>query len=237
MIKLCSFDVWNTLLNLNLMLKLFGKSLSELTGKSFENISEEIMRVRRDIKRLRGECKISAENILDYSQKLLAEKLQIDSELVKRATAKAVLKMDKNIVFEETLNMLRKLREKNLRIIIIGNVMFWPSPYTRLILERFHVADYIDKQFYSDELKAYKPMKEIFLKPLKYFSIKPIEAIHVGDTREEDYIGALNAGLYAAWINPHGRFKKANEKGYVIASLENVPEILKEINKMSSYPQ
>jgi len=41
MIKLCSFDVWNTLLNLNLMLKLFGKSLSELTGKSFEHFGRD----------------------------------------------------------------------------------------------------------------------------------------------------------------------------------------------------
>jgi putative hydrolase of the HAD superfamily len=230
MIRLISFDVWNTLLDINLMLKALGKALAEIIETEEKDVFEKIMNARRQIKEQRKNKIGIPERALEESQELLAKILGVDVEIVKRAAAKAVLNVDSKIVLDDVKETLKSLKEQNYTIITLGNVMFWPSSYTRLILEKFDLADYIDKQFYSDELKAYKPMKEVFLKPLRYFKVSPSEAVHVGDTKAEDFEGALSSGLYAIWINPNAQtVEKIAEKGFVIRSLRDVLNVLDEM--------
>jgi len=229
MIRLISFDVWNTLLDINLMLKALGKAIAEIIEIGEKDVFEKIMNARRQIKEQRKNKIGIPERALEESQELLAKILGVDVEIVKRAAAKAVLNVDSKIVLDGVKETLKSLKEQNYTVITLGNVMFWPSSYTRLILEKFGLANYIDKQFYSDELKAYKPMKEVFLKPLKYFKVSPSEAVHVGDTKAEDFEGALSSGLYAIWINPEEDVKKISEKGFVVRNVRDVLTVLEEL--------
>ena len=231
MIRLCSFDVWNTLLDLDEMLKLFAESLSELMNISDKEIFRRLMNVRGRIKEERKKGVVPATEVLEYSQNLLAQSLGVDVEIVKRAAAKATLKTNERIILRGVKETLRNLKERGFRIVALGNVMLWPSAYSRMILEAEGISDYIDKQFYSDELNTYKPMRDMFLKPLKEFSIKPYEAIHVGDTKAEDYEGALKAGLYAAWISPKSEMKRISERGFVIPSISEMEKVLEEIER------
>ncbi len=226
--KLVSFDVWNTLLDINVMLEELTKALAELTKREYKEVFEKVIEARGEIKKLRKSKRGNPEKALEESQEILAKKLDCDVEIVKRAAAKATLRVDERIVIEGAVEGLKAAKERGLIIITAGNVMFWPSAYTRLILERFGLADFIDKQFYSDELKAYKPMKEVFLKPLEYFGVKPEEALHIGDTYAEDFEGALNAGLWAVWINPDAeKVERIAEKGFVVRNAGELGEVLK----------
>lgn len=229
MIRLISFDVWNTLLDINLMLKALGKALAEIIEIEEKDVFEKIVNARKQIKEQRKNKIGIPERALEESQELLAEILGVDVEIVKRAAAKAVLNVDSKIVLDGVKETLKSLKEQNYTIITLGNVMFWPSSYTRLILEKFGLANYIDKQFYSDELKAYKPMKEVFLKPLRYFKVSPNEAVHVGDTKAEDFEGALSSGLYAIWINPEEDVKKISERGFVVRNVRDILIVLEEL--------
>lgn len=47
----------------------------------------------------------------------------------------------------------------------------------------------------GEDVKAYKPRKEIYLKALEMAGCKPEEVIHVGDDLEGDVEGAQNAGI------------------------------------------
>ncbi len=222
--KLVSFDVWNTLLDINVMLEELTRALAELTEKE---VSEKVMEARGEIKGLRKSKRGNPEKALEESQEILAKKLGCDVEIIKRAAAKATLRVDERIVIKGAIEGLKAAKERSLIIITTGNVMFWPSAYTRLILERFGLADFIDKQFYSDELKAYKPMREVFLKPLEYFGVKPEEALHIGDTYAEDFEGALNAGLWAVWVNPDAeKVERIAEKGFVVRNAGELGEVL-----------
>ena len=228
--KLVSFDVWNTLLDINVMLEELTKALAELTKKTHKEIFEKVMEARGEIKELRKSKRGNPEKALEESQEILAKKLGADVEIVKRAAAKATLRVGERIVIKGAVEGLKAAKERGLIIITTGNVMFWPSAYTRLILERFGLADFIDKQFYSDELKAYKPMREVFLKPLEYFRVNPEEALHMGDTYAEDFEGALSAGLWAVWINPDAeKVERIAEKGFVVRNAGELGEVLEKI--------
>jgi len=225
--KLISFDVWNTLLSLKVMIEELQRCLVEFARINAEEASQAIFEVRKEIKKERKEGKSDPDRILEVSQELLANRIGKDVEVVKRAVAKATLNVDKEVVIEGARDTLRRVRDLGLISITIGNVMFWPSSYTRLLLEKYQLADYIDRQFYSDELRVYKPMKKVFLEPLRYFRVSPEEALHIGDTRSEDFEGALNAGLYAVWINPKAtRIEKIDERGFMVGNVNGLLEVL-----------
>ncbi len=223
-VKMISFDVWGTILNLDLMLKSFIDSLNELIGG---DVSEDVIIVRRRIKELRKDFEIEPGRDFELSQKLLAERLNLEIDVIRRAAAKAVLKIDESMVMDGVHQVLRFIEDNGLRSVIIGNVMFWPSSYTRLILERFRLAEYFDRQYYSDEVGAYKPMKEIFLKPLSEFGVSPYEVVHVGDSFFEDFRGALDAGLHAVLISRRSRSETLGEMGFVIEDIRELITLLK----------
>ncbi|USH00807.1 HAD family hydrolase [Thermococcus argininiproducens] len=224
--RLVSLDVWNTLLDINLMLESLVKALSEILKIPEEETMKKVIKTREKIKEIRKSQSGDPEKALEESQELLAKVFNVDVEIIKRATTKATLNVDENIILPGVKDTLKELRGKYI-ITTTGNVMFWSSAYTRLILERFGLAEYITKQFYSDEIKAYKPMKEAFLAPLNYFNISPAEAIHIGDTKAEDFEGALNAGLYACWINKDAeKVERIHERGFMVKSIEDLLEIL-----------
>ncbi|WP_461866793.1 HAD family hydrolase [Thermococcus sp.] len=228
--KLVSFDVWNTLLDINLMLDEIAIAIAKISGQCIADVTLAIMNARAEIKELRKEKKGNPERALEESQELLAEILGVDVEIIKRAASQAVLNVNRDIVMEGALETLQQVKSKGYTTITVGNVMFWPSTYTRLILERFGLAEFIDKQFYSDEVKAYKPMREFFEKALSYFKVKPEEAIHVGDTKAEDFEGALKAGMWAVWINPDAEgVKRIHERGFEVPSVEGLLEVLERI--------
>ncbi|HIH73516.1 MAG TPA: HAD family hydrolase, partial [Thermococcaceae archaeon] len=53
MIRLISFDVWNTLLDINVMIESLVKALSELLGVPEDNIMEIVLKTREEIKKIR----------------------------------------------------------------------------------------------------------------------------------------------------------------------------------------
>jgi len=206
------------------MLTSFINSLNELIG---EDASTYVMEVREHIKELRRKFELKPGRDFELSQELLAEKLNAEIDVIKRAAAKATLRIDESIVIGGVDQVLRFVEENGLKSIIIGNVMFWPSSYTRLILEKFKLARYFDRQYYSDEVEAYKPMKEIFLKPLSEFGISPSEAVHVGDSFFEDFKGALDAGFHAVLISQRSKPEILHERGFVIENIRGLITLLK----------
>lgn len=232
MIRLVSFDVWNTLLDINVMLDTMAVELSKLMKTCIVDVVEGMLFTRERIKGMRARGEGDPKRALEESQELLAELLGIDVELVKRAAARAVLNVGDEIVLPGAKGALQGVKKRNLKVTVTGNVMFWPGSYTRLLLERFGLMDFIDKTFFADEVGAFKPLPEMFRKPLETFGVKPEEAIHIGDTYAEDFEGALKAGLWAVWINPEaGEIRKLNERGFEVPSVEAILDVLEKISE------
>ena len=232
--KLVSFDVWNTLLDIEVMLDALTVELTKLMGACILDVAEGIMLTRERIKAMRARGEGDPRRALEESQGMLAELLGIDVELVKRAGARAVLRVDEEIVLPGAKKALEGVKRKGLKVTVTGNVMFWPGSYTRLLLERFGLMNYIDKTFFADEVGAFKPLPEMFRKPLETFNVKPEEAIHIGDTKAEDFEGALKVGLWAVWINPEAEgVRRIHERGFEVPRVEGILEVLKAIESGS----
>lgn len=56
----------------------------------------------------------------------------------------------------------------------------------------------------SSEIGIRKPRPEIFLAACEKIGIAPAEALFIGDSFENDVVGAKQLGMDAAWINPSG---------------------------------
>jgi 2-haloalkanoic acid dehalogenase type II len=80
----------------------------------------------------------------------------------------------------------------------------------------------------SESARCYKPNADIFIEALKAFDCDPEDALYVGDSQEDDIVGARRAGLKVAWLNRDGvaRRDTTPEPDYEIESLSALVEIV-----------
>jgi putative hydrolase of the HAD superfamily len=199
MVKVISFDIWGTLLDLGRMLDAITINLSRLSAREFEEVKGAFKRARRAAKEMRYKGELPAKEAVSICQALFAREIKVDVDLVKRACVRAVIDMDKSIVLPGVLEAL-SWAKGNFKLACLGNVQFWPSSLTRVLLERFGISDFLDKHFFSDEIGYFKPEKEVFEKVISHFRVLPHDVLHVGDREKEDYLGAKEAGLNALLV-------------------------------------
>jgi len=104
-------------------------------------------------------------------------------------------------LYPEVPKVLKRLKEKKLILGIISN---WDSRLLS-ICEGMQMEKYFDFILASALVGSAKPDRGIFLEALKRASVKPEEAVHIGDSVENDYEGAKHAGIKAFVINRDGR--------------------------------
>ena len=85
----------------------------------------------------------------------------------------------------------------------------------------------------SEMAQVYKPRAELFQEALRRLSLRPEQAVYVGDRQLEDVSGAAGAGLPAVWLNRHGTPPNPNlpTPAGQIASLLELPELLAEFSQ------
>ena len=93
------------------------------------------------------------------------------------------------------------LRDRGLTLVCVSN---WDVSLPR-VLERCGLADRLDAVVTSAEAGARKPEPGIFAAALSEADCRPAEALHVGDTPEEDLAGARAAGIRCLLIDRDGK--------------------------------
>jgi putative hydrolase of the HAD superfamily len=102
--------------------------------------------------------------------------------------------------YPDAVPALTGLRERGLRLAAVSN---WDCSLGR-VLERCGLAELLDGAVSSAEAGARKPDPAIFGAALALVGCEPAEALHVGDTREEDLDGARAAGIRALLLDRGG---------------------------------
>jgi len=95
---------------------------------------------------------------------------------------------------------LDALGERGLRLIAVSN---WDFSLAR-VLARCGLKGMLDGTVTSAEAGARKPDPAIFAVALELARCRPDEALHVGDTPEEDVAGARAAGIRSLLIDRDG---------------------------------
>ena len=228
-LKAVSLDIWNTLLDIRPFFGYVALHLSMLSGVSLNSLEEAIVKAYVRMKELRRRGLLSDDNIVNECLVMLSSELGMSSELIKRAVARALLYENlKPLILPGALEAVKKMSDMGLKLATLGNVIFWPGSYTRIILERLGFADHLVFQLYADEIRCSKPKPRAFLELVEGLGVEPDEVIHVGDSFYEDFLGALQAGLRAALIDPKASKTAFRGRAYIISSISDLVELIYE---------
>ncbi|MCZ7527745.1 MAG: HAD family hydrolase [Acidimicrobiia bacterium] len=126
--------------------------------------------------------------------------------------------------------VLEALADAGIRVGIVCDVGFTPSPVLRAHLDRHGVLDAFDHWSFSDEVGVYKPDRRIFAHALEGLgNVRPHEAAHVGDRRRTDVAGARAMGIRAvrfAGVNDDADPSEGPSGDAVITDHAELPAVL-----------
>ncbi|MGE5277898.1 MAG: HAD-IA family hydrolase [Acidobacteriota bacterium] len=105
-------------------------------------------------------------------------------------------------VFPDVVPTLDRLEEAGLRLAVVSN---WDSNLPSL-LSGLELASRFQAVLVSAIERTGKPEREIFHRACARLEVEPGQALHVGDSRREDYQGAREAGLQALLLDRTGSF-------------------------------
>jgi len=110
-------------------------------------------------------------------------------------------------LYDDTYRTLEQLRQRRLRLAVVSN---WDRRLLE-ILDRLAIARFFDTVAVSSLEGVEKPSPEIFRRTLARLEVAPTQAIHVGDSPRDDYLGAEAAGLTPLLIDRRRLFM---DQGY-----------------------
>ncbi len=141
-----------------------------------------------------GRDEASLSDLRERCAAFVSERLGIDVEVDELIAA------IRFSAYPDAVPALSGLRERGLRLVVVSN---WDCSLPR-VLERCGLGERIDGTITSAEVGSPKPDPEIFSRALELAGCEASEALHVGDTVEEDVAGARAAGIRPLLIDRDG---------------------------------
>ncbi|MCS6958930.1 MAG: HAD-IA family hydrolase [Pseudanabaenaceae cyanobacterium SKYGB_i_bin29] len=103
-------------------------------------------------------------------------------------------------VYPETAEVLTELQRRGYRLAVISNFDSRLFP----VMAALGLSSFFARVIISTQVGGAKPDRLIFQTALAQLQVPATQALHVGDSRREDYEGAIGAGLQAFWLQrPH----------------------------------
>ncbi|MFX0006426.1 MAG: HAD family hydrolase [Promethearchaeota archaeon] len=208
MIKLVTFDLWNTLFEnksyKDLRLYYFTQYLTK------NQISYSLKAVNNAFNKT---FHLSDGNLKDinyrhiYTRERISRLLQALNINITQSHSKKI-----EIQFEEIMlhdppflkiGVKRTLQDlsETYNIGLISNTGITPGHVIRKIFVNYNIDKYFKFTIFSDETGFYKPNPIMFETALNKIKCKPQNAIHIGDLLETDIKGAQESNMLTIWIN------------------------------------
>ncbi len=151
----------------------------------------------------------------------------IDDEALARRSAERYNAYRKKYLspFPGTIALLCGLRAGGKKLGLVTNGF---SETHREKIALLRIGEYFDALFMADEVGMLKPDPLLFAHACKVLGGSPRETAMVGDRYDRDIRGALEAGLYAVWMNVRGEQvpKNAPPPSAICSTIEEVGPIL-----------
>ncbi len=123
-------------------------------------------------------------------------------------------------LYDDVLPTLNHLKARHYRLAMISN---WDHRLFSLV-EGLGLSPYLETVIASSSVGTPKPGARIFEAALKKVNVPPAQAVHVGDSLEDDYHGATRAGLQAVLLDRH---RKAYNGITRVGTLHEFADLLK----------
>ncbi|AND79000.1 HAD family hydrolase [Streptococcus pantholopis] len=138
------------------------------------------------------------ETLKDFSYR------QISPEEGARFQAVYENELENITMLDEMRLTLDFLKEKNVPIGIITN---GPTEHQLKKIKKLGLYDYVDPKrvLVSQATGFQKPEKELFNLAAEQFDMNPATTLYVGDSYDNDVMGAFNSGWHSMWFNHRDR--------------------------------
>lgn len=233
-VKLVSFDVWDTLLSVKSYYRSIAFELAKFMNMPPETIANRLVEGYGKVRAVRRAGGFKDSEIVPLALEAIAKFLGVKAEIVSRAVLAAMENYPaEQHLIEDAKDTVRHIKELGVKVVIVGNVVFWPGSYNRVLLEKASLSKFIDEQFYADELGVSKPKPEIFARVLSRFNVQPHEALHVGDSVFEDLTGAVLSHMNAVLIdkNVDDVVRLSSWNVYIIPRIGLLEQVVRELEK------
>lgn len=177
----------------------FGVSITEAQAR--EAIAAEIAYYRAHLDE--GRDREALADLRSRCAQALAAGLPSDPRIAKidaRSLTEALLASIRFRPFDDVRPALVAARECGQRLVVVSN---WDVSLEEA-LERLELAPLIDAVVTSAGFGARKPSPAIFEHALALAEVAPSDALHAGDSVEEDIAGARAAGIEAVLVRRDG---------------------------------
>ena len=188
--KAIFFDMNETLLNLSLLKQQFNKHFDDkyVLKYWFTNLlySSSIMGIMNEYKNFGELAEVALENLFFENNKPLSEKIK--NEILGE--------FRKLPAYEDVPPALILLREKNIRVVAVSNSSL---AMIKEQLSNAGIIDLFDSYYSVDNVKKYKPFKDIYQSAAKHEGLRPEDIVMIA-THDWDLFGAKKAGFSTAYI-------------------------------------
>ena len=100
----------------------------------------------------------------------------------------------------QAVTVVAELKRRGFQLALVSNMML-PGKLLEAKLQRANILTYFDHITISSDVGFIKPHPEIFRRALAASKLKPGEVVFVGDTYQQDIVGAKRVGLKTVWLN------------------------------------
>ena len=230
MIKLITFDLDNTLWDVNPVLLRAEKQLQEWIRQELPQAAphyhrDNLLVLRRQFVDERPEMAnlptALRKAILDACFRQAGLSGPNLEEAVETAFSTFHRARNEIEFFPETIPLLESLaREFSLIALSNGNAD----------VQLVGLGDYFDAHFSADSVGKPKPDPAMFEAALKHAGVAPEQAVHIGDHPEEDIEAAQNIGYRTIWFNPEKKnWQKSRQPDREVNQLNQLVTIIKEL--------
>jgi putative hydrolase of the HAD superfamily len=154
----------------------------------------------------------------NFSPEVFLQKIRdtgiFDDEKIKMISERVTL--GKLSLYDDVTSSLKTLKENGHYLYILSNA---PPQPKQMVEEGNTFGDLITRKFWSFEMECMKPEKLIFDTVLKEIESEKTDAVYVGDSFENDFLGPTHAGLEAILIDRKNKFNLKN-------TLRSLPELI-----------
>ena len=99
------------------------------------------------------------------------------------------------IVNVKLVEIIKKLKQKNIRIVLVSNTGFINVDTTIQILSKYNLLKLFDKLIFSGDLKIGKPDPAFFYELVKYNNGKTKDILYIGNSLYFDLVGAKSINI------------------------------------------
>lgn len=223
------FDLDDTLADSSAVEERIWNDVAALIAQRFSGLDRDTLRARY-LEALHRHYPALAAGDIDmptFRRIRLADALEpwgpLQDELLEAYIAEKARIADEMVPAHGAIETLRALRRQGVRVGVLTN---GPSDFQRRKLEASGVGAEVDAVAVSGELGVAKPDERAFELALGLLGRDAGETAMVGDSLENDVLGALRAGLAAVVWMPGGRDGAVPQGALVARSVPEVPGLL-----------